>query len=82
MIVLPLPVMVPTEVFPLATPSTLQLTAVLVVPVTEAVKDVLVDTLRLPEEGLMVTAMGAGGRTVMAVEMVFRVSATLVATTE
>jgi hypothetical protein len=59
--VLPLPVMVPTVLLPLATPSTVQATEVLVEPVTVAVRETVPLAARLEELGLRVTATGEAG---------------------
>ena len=78
---LPLPEMVPTVALPLTMPSTVQVTAVLVVPVTEALIDVEAVGFRLMVVGVMATRIGAGASTLMELATDWRGSATLVATT-
>jgi hypothetical protein len=54
-IVLPLPLRVPTLAFPLATPSTVQDKVVVAVPVRVAVKTPVALAFRLIEVGLTIT---------------------------
>jgi hypothetical protein len=77
--VLPLPVMVPAVLLPLATPSTVQATEVLVEPVTVAVRETVPLAARLEELGLKLTTTGAA--TVMEAEADLLLSAALVART-
>ena len=80
MTVLPVPESVPTVALPLAMPSTVQVTAVLVEPVTAAVKAWLPLAARLKVLGVRVTAMtGTGAATVMTEDALLVVSAALVA---
>lgn len=78
---LPLPVTVPTVPLPFDTPSTVQVTAVLVAPETEAVRETEVDTFIVAEAGLKATETGAGARTLMTLEAVAPALAALVAFT-
>ena len=78
MTVLPVPESVPTVALPLAMPSTVQVTAVLVEPVTAEVKAWLPLAARLEALGVRVTAM-TGAATVMTEEALLVVSAALVA---
>ena len=75
----PVPVMVPTLALPPATPSTVQATAVLLLPVTVAVTAALAPAATLIALGFSDTATGT--RTVMVEEADLVLSATLVATT-
>ena len=80
MMVLPVPESVPTVALPLAMPSTLQVTAVLVEPVTAAVKAWVPLAARLAELGVRLTATtGTGAATVMEAEALLEASALLVA---
>ena len=59
MTVLPVPVRVPVVVLPLATPSTVQLTVVVEVPVTAAVRDRVPALAKVVAPGVRVTWTGA-----------------------
>ena len=80
---LPLPLRVPTVLFPLAMPSTAQVAPVVVVPVTEAVKVAEVPAVTVAVPGLRVMATtGWTACTVMVAEAFFVASAWLVAVRE
>ena len=77
---LPVPVIVPAVVFPFATPSTVQVTPVFVLPDTEAVKEAVAPVVRVVDVGLRDTATGGGGVwIVMVADALFVASAWLVA---
>ena len=78
--VLPVPVTVPTVLFPLATPSTIQVTPVFVLPETVAVKVEEAPVARVRAVGLSATLRAGGGAcTVTVAVATLVVSAVLVA---
>ena len=71
--------MVPTVALPPATPSTVQATAVLLLPVTVAVMAAVAPAVTLAVPGLSDTATAAGAWTVTVAEALLVLSAALVA---